>query len=70
MHAVAATKLIVGLSLFLTLFIMGPVLDKVYKEAWVPFSEDQWCAGAGWGSVPMKQFMMRQTRERRSGVLH
>ena len=41
-------QVIVGLSLFLTLFIMGPVLDKVYKEAWVPFSEDKInFAGAG-----------------------
>jgi flagellar biosynthetic protein FliP len=59
-------QVIVGLSLFLTLFIMGPVLDKVYKEAWVPFSEDKinFLQALDKGSVPMKQFMMRQTREK------
>lgn len=59
-------QVIVGLSLFLTLFIMGPVFDKVYKEAWVPFSEDKmnFLQALDKGSVPMKQFMMRQTREK------
>ena len=59
-------QVIVGLSLFLTLFIMGPVFDKVYKEAWVPFSEDKinFIQALDKGSVPMKQFMMRQTREK------
>lgn len=31
----------IGLSLFLTLFVMTPVLDKVYDEAYLPLSENK-----------------------------
>src|SRR5664279_4206355 len=34
-------QVLVGLSLFLTIFIMSPVLDKVYVDAYQPFSENQ-----------------------------
>ncbi|MDE2594786.1 MAG: flagellar biosynthetic protein FliP, partial [Burkholderiales bacterium] len=34
-------QVIVGLSLFLTLFVMGPTLDKVYKDAYEPFANNQ-----------------------------
>lgn len=59
-------QVIVGLSLFLTLFIMGPVLDKVYAEAWMPFSEDKinYMQALDKGSQPMKEFMMQQTRDK------
>ena len=31
-------QVIVGLSLFLTFFVMSPTLDKVYNQAFLPFS--------------------------------
>jgi flagellar biosynthetic protein FliP len=34
-------QVIIGLSLFLTMFVMGPTLDKVYKEAYEPFAANQ-----------------------------
>jgi len=34
-------QVLVGLSLFLTFFIMGPVFDKIYQDAYLPFSEDK-----------------------------
>lgn len=58
--------IIIGLSLFLTLFVMGPTLDQVYNKAWTPFSEDKisFNQAVEEGSKPMKEFMLRQTREK------
>ncbi|ERE05752.1 flagellar type III secretion system pore protein FliP [Pseudogulbenkiania ferrooxidans] len=59
-------QVIVGLALFLTLFVMGPTLDQVYAKAWVPFSDDKisFSQALDEGSKPMKAFMLRQTREK------
>jgi flagellar biosynthetic protein FliP len=58
-------QVIVGLSLFLTFFIMGPTLDKVYQDAYLPYttnaiSFDQALAR---GEAPMRAFMSKQTRQ-------
>ncbi|HEX7633643.1 MAG TPA: flagellar biosynthetic protein FliP, partial [Noviherbaspirillum sp.] len=34
-------QVMIGLALFLTLFVMGPVLDKIYTDAYQPFSENK-----------------------------
>ena len=34
-------QVLLGLALFLTFFIMSPVIDKVYTDAYQPFSEDK-----------------------------
>ncbi|UJB30356.1 flagellar type III secretion system pore protein FliP [Chromobacterium sp. Beijing] len=59
-------QVIVGLSLFLTLFVMGPTFDQVYAKAWVPFSDDKITLqqAVDEASKPMKAFMLRQTREK------
>jgi flagellar biosynthetic protein FliP len=59
-------QVIVGLSLFLTLFVMTPVLDKVYTQAYQPYSEQKisFNEAIDKGSVPLKEFMMRQTRQK------
>lgn len=59
-------QVLVGLSLFLTFFIMGPVFDRAYKEAWVPFSDDKMTMEQAFetGGKPFKEFMVRQTREK------
>jgi len=58
-------QVLVGLSLFLTFFVMSPVLERIYSEAYVPFSERRvnFNDALERGSVPLKQFMLRQTRE-------
>jgi len=58
-------QVMVGLALFLTFFIMSPVLDKVYQDAWVPLSENkiQFDEALTRASVPMKGFMLKQIRE-------
>jgi flagellar biosynthetic protein FliP len=58
-------QVIVGLSLFLTLFVMGPTLDRVYQEAYRPYAEQglSFEKALERGSDPLRTFMMRQTRE-------
>ncbi|EBR0130623.1 flagellar biosynthetic protein FliP, partial [Salmonella enterica subsp. enterica serovar Ajiobo] len=34
-------QVLLGLALFLTFFVMSPVFDKVYEDAYRPFSEDK-----------------------------
>lgn len=58
-------QVLLGLALFLTFFIMSPVIDRVYTEAYLPFSEDKISImeAADKASVPLKSFMLHQTRE-------
>ena len=58
-------QVLVGLALFLTLFVMGPTLDKIYVEAYQPLSENriQMQEALAKGAVPLRAFMMKQTRE-------
>ena len=58
-------QVLLGLALFLTFFVMAPVFDRVHDEAYVPFSENKISSAQALerGSVPMKQFMLKQTRE-------
>ncbi|MFT3737060.1 MAG: flagellar type III secretion system pore protein FliP [Rhodocyclaceae bacterium] len=58
-------QVIVGLSLFLTFFVMSPVLDKVYTDAWVPLSANkiEFDEAVNRASVPMKAFMLKQMRD-------
>ena len=58
-------QVVVGLSLFLTLFVMGPTLDKVYQEAYVPFTNNSlnFEQAVARGEAPMREFMLKQTRQ-------
>jgi flagellar biosynthetic protein FliP len=58
-------QVMVGLALFLTLFVMGPVLDKVYVEAYQPLSENKITMAQALekGVAPLKTFMLKQTRQ-------
>jgi flagellar biosynthesis protein FliP len=58
-------QVLVGLSLFLTFFVMSPVFDKVHSDAYKPFSENKISAEQALerGVEPFKQFMLKQTRE-------
>lgn len=58
-------QVMIGLSLFLTFFIMSPVADKVYTEAWVPLSENRitFNDALDRATVPVKAFMLSQVRE-------
>jgi flagellar biosynthesis protein FliP len=58
-------QVLVGLSLFLTFFVMSPVLERIYTDAYVPFSDRRigFNDAVERAAVPLKQFMLRQTRE-------
>ncbi len=58
-------QVIVGLSLFLTFFVMGPTLDKVYNDAYLPYSKNAMAfeQALDKAEAPMRQFMSRQTRQ-------
>jgi flagellar biosynthetic protein FliP len=58
-------QILVGLSLFLTFFVMSPVFDQVHSEAYKPFSESKISAeqALARGVEPFKKFMLKQTRE-------
>ena len=58
-------QVMVGLALFLTLFVMGPVFDKIYVDAYQPLSENKISMSEALdkGVAPLKAFMLKQTRE-------
>lgn len=61
-----SNQIVVGLSLFLTFFLMGPVVDRVNNEALRPFLDGKLPAMDAMekATVPLKQFMLKQTRTR------
>jgi flagellar biosynthesis protein FliP len=64
-QAAPPNQVIVGMSLFLTFFVMSPTLDKVYEQAYLPFSANQigFDEALARGEVPMREFMLKQTRQ-------
>ena len=58
-------QVIIGLSLFLTLFVMGPTLDRVYEEAYVPYAANEvsFEQAVSKAEAPMRAFMLKQTRQ-------
>ena len=58
-------QVIIGLSLFLTLFVMAPVADRIYDDAYLPYTQQKLTASQAFekGQVPLKGFMLKQTRE-------
>jgi flagellar biosynthetic protein FliP len=57
-------QVLVGMSLFLTFFIMGPTLDKIHADAYKPYSEMKitFEEAVAKGSDPLRAFMLKQTR--------
>ena len=44
---------------------MAPTFDRVYEQAWVPYSTNQIAADEAFrrGEAPMREFMLKQTRQ-------
>lgn len=63
-------QVLLGLALFLTFFIMSPVIDKIYVDAYQPFSEEKISMQEALekGAQPLREFMLRQTREADLGL--
>ena len=58
-------QLILGIALFMTFFIMSPTLDKIYQDAYIPYSQQQITMQQSLteASKPLREFMLSQTRE-------
>jgi flagellar biosynthetic protein FliP len=58
-------QVLVGLALFLTFFIMAPVGEQVYTEAYLPLSENriEFMEAVDRAAVPVRGFMIKQTRD-------
>ena len=58
-------QVLVGMALFLTFFVMSPTLDRIYDEAYKPYTEQKIAfeEAVTKGADPLRTFMSRQTRE-------
>ena len=58
-------QVLVGIALFLTLFIMAPVFQQVYDDAIIPYIDTDISANDAFDAaiIPMREFMILQTRE-------
>jgi flagellar biosynthetic protein FliP len=59
-----SNQIIVGLALFLTIFIMAPIGTRINNDAIQPYMAKQISAAAAYdkAAAPLKQFMLKQTR--------
>ncbi|MBP8174592.1 MAG: flagellar type III secretion system pore protein FliP [Aeromonadaceae bacterium] len=59
-----SNQVLIGLALFLSLFIMTPVLDRINNDALQPYLNDQMTSREAFdkAQVPLHQFMLEQTR--------
>lgn len=59
-----SNQVIIGIALFLTFFIMSPVLDKINADAIQPYINEEVTAQEAFNAAqqPLKQFMLKQTR--------
>ncbi|MEM5421243.1 flagellar type III secretion system pore protein FliP [Paraburkholderia ferrariae] len=65
MQETPPNSVLIGLALFMTLFTMAPVLEKVDRTAFEPFMAGQMSMQSAYqtGMAPLREFMIRQTRE-------
>lgn len=58
-------QVIIGLSLFLTFFVMAPTLERIHRDAYEPYSRQELSLQDALerASSPLRDFMAAQTRE-------
>ncbi len=61
-----SNQVLVGLSLFLSLVVVQPVTEQVYRDAWQPLDSGKITASEAWdrASVPIHDFLLRFAREK------
>ncbi len=64
-QATPPNAVLIGIALFLTMFIMSPTIDQVTQQAYLPYKNDEITQEEALqrAVVPMKEFMLRQTKE-------
>lgn len=57
-------QVLIGISLFLTLFVMAPTISAIKKDAWEPYSKHEVSTtqAISRAEEPLRQFMFKQTR--------
>lgn len=65
-QTVPSNQVLIGLSMFLSLLVMQPVLDEIYTKAWMPMEKGEVGASEAFqtGSKPLKAFLVRFCREK------
>ena len=65
LQSTPSSQILVGLALFLTLFIMAPVFERINESALQPYLSEQLAPQQALeqASVPLREFMLAQTRE-------
>lgn len=65
MQETPPNTVLIGLAIFLTLFTMSPVLEKINQDSVQPFMAGKISMESAYtkGSAPLRDFMVRQTRE-------
>lgn len=65
-NQVPPNQVLIGLALFLTVFIMAPIFSTVYTEALGPYIEGELALDEMWeiGMQPIREFMLSNTREK------
>ncbi len=63
---VPPTPVVIGLSLFLTFFVMSPSIDVINETAIKPYVQEEIAFGEAVENAasPLKQFMLKQTRQK------
>jgi flagellar biosynthetic protein FliP len=63
---VPPNTVMVGLAMFLTVFIMSPVWQEINTNALTPYNQGKLSQGKAWEIAlkPVQKFMIRQTREK------
>ena len=57
-------QVLIGISLFLTLFVMAPTISAIKQDAWEPYSKHEVSTSQAISRAeePLRQFMFKQTR--------
>lgn len=60
-----SSQVLIGLALFLTMFVMTPVFERVFNDAVAPYIADEVdiTEALKLGAPPLREFMLGQTRE-------
>ncbi|HEX7361698.1 MAG TPA: flagellar type III secretion system pore protein FliP [Bryobacteraceae bacterium] len=60
-----SNQVLIGLSLFLSLLLIQPMLTKIYDQAWEPLEQGQITTAEALdrGAAPLKQFLLKFARE-------
>ena len=65
-QSVPSNQALLGLSMFLTVFVMQPVAEKAYQLGWVPYQEHRLTREQAWesGIHPIRVYLLRFCHER------